>query len=69
MALSPSSMSGPAVTGRTSFEDFICVTCMHTFFSGVMKIPNPGAASLPSMALDSRRETLSTFQNQTRQFS
>ena len=32
MALSPSSMSGPAVTGRTSFEDFICVTCMHTFF-------------------------------------
>ena len=31
-ALSPSSMSGPAVTGRTSFEDFICVTRMHTFF-------------------------------------
>ena len=63
MALSPSSMSGPAVTGRTSFEDF-----MHVF-SGVMKIPNPGAAYLPSMALDSRRETLSTSQNQTRQFS
>ena len=32
MASSPSSMSGPAVTGRTSFEDFICITYIYTFF-------------------------------------
>ena len=37
MALSPSSMSGPAVTGRTPFEDHMLDMRPYFFLSGVIK--------------------------------